>query len=141
MLHMCNTRQTCDLPIYAAHRDGTRWSILAPCDDPHGPAWRVVDTFDEPPEGGGAWAIRRLAEIVGRTGAPDASGSRREQMRLKGCWSCGSHGECYDGCDCAKCLDPEGYAEWRANNPDEYAEWLESQRLEHDEGCDCPGCV
>jgi hypothetical protein len=35
-------------PIYAAHRDGTRWSILAPCEDPLEPSWRVVDVLEEP---------------------------------------------------------------------------------------------
>ena len=44
------------------------------------------------------------------------------------CKSCGSTGRgCYDGCDCAKCIDPEGYADWRENNPEEYQEWLDRQ--------------
>ena len=31
-----------------------------------------------------------------------------------------------------KCIDPEGYAEWRENEPEEYQEWLYSQRNEED---------
>jgi hypothetical protein len=66
MLRMCNTRQTDDSPVYAVHRDGMRWSILAPCADPHGPAWHVVEAFDEPvPDELEAWAaaeLRRIAE-------------------------------------------------------------------------------
>ena len=47
---------------------------------------------------------------------------------MKPCWSCGSHGPCVGDCDCAKCLDPDGYAEWRQNHPEEYEDWLEEQR-------------
>jgi len=47
---------------------------------------------------------------------------------MKPCWSCGAQdGPCFGDCECAKCVDPEGYAEWRYNNPEEYEEWLESQ--------------
>jgi hypothetical protein len=51
-------------------------------------------------------------------------------MRIKPCWSCGSEEECYEQCSCAKCLNPEGYAEWKDNNPEEYNAWLESQSIE-----------
>lgn len=49
---------------------------------------------------------------------------------MKPCWSCGAQDEpCFDPrtCMCAKCVDPDGYAEWRNNNPDEYDAWLERQ--------------
>lgn len=46
---------------------------------------------------------------------------------MKPCWSCGSESDCMEGCYCAKCRDPEGYANWRENNPQEYNEWLERQ--------------
>jgi hypothetical protein len=60
---------------------------------------------------------------------------------MRGCWSCGSHGACFEGCVCAKCLDPDGYEEWRKNDPEGYEDWLDSQQLEHGEECDCPGCT
>jgi hypothetical protein len=45
---------------------------------------------------------------------------------LIACWSCGAKNEeCFDGCECAKCVDPEGYDEWRYNNPEEYEDWLD----------------
>ncbi|MEK9207703.1 MAG: hypothetical protein AAB922_04425 [Patescibacteria group bacterium] len=47
---------------------------------------------------------------------------------MKPCWDCGSTGKCYNFCGCAKCVDPEGYKEWRENNPDEYQDWLDEQR-------------
>ena len=51
-------------------------------------------------------------------------------MRLKPCWSCGAQDRaCFAGCECEKCIDPEGYAHWRRENPEEYREWLESQRI------------
>jgi hypothetical protein len=44
------------------------------------------------------------------------------------CWSCGAQDEeCFDACDCAKCVDPEGYEEWKNENPEEYEEWLERE--------------
>jgi hypothetical protein len=47
---------------------------------------------------------------------------------MKPCWSCGTTGpNCYPGCQCAKCVDPEGYEEWRRENPEDYEAWLESQ--------------
>ena len=46
---------------------------------------------------------------------------------MKPCWSCGSTGKCYPNCECAKCEDPEGYADWKYNNPEEYEDWLERQ--------------
>lgn len=49
---------------------------------------------------------------------------------MKPCWSCGSDEECYERWGCAKCLDPEGYEEWKYNNPEEYGDWLERQMEE-----------
>lgn len=46
-------------------------------------------------------------------------------MRLEPCWSCGSTGPCIGDCECAKCVDPEGYAEWRRENPEDYQDWLD----------------
>jgi hypothetical protein len=46
------------------------------------------------------------------------------------CWSCGSTSDCYGGCECAKCVDPVGYAEWRRECPEEYDDWCERQREE-----------
>jgi hypothetical protein len=57
-------------------------------------------------------------------------------MRLKPCWSCDAEGPCYPDCLCAKCVDPDGYEEWRSENPDQYADWLESQRVDGDEWVD-----
>jgi hypothetical protein len=51
---------------------------------------------------------------------------------FKPCWSCHSNGPCYDGCECAKCVDPEGYEEWKQTCPDEYEDWLERQRTDDD---------
>ena len=49
-------------------------------------------------------------------------------MRVfKPCWSCKARGACYPGCECAKCVDPEGYERWKRNNPHEYAAWRDSQ--------------
>jgi hypothetical protein len=61
-------------------------------------------------------------------------------MPFHGCWSCGAHGPCDTVCDCAKCVDPDGYEEWKVNNPEEYDDWLSRQALDHDEECDCPSC-
>lgn len=61
-------------------------------------------------------------------------------MTFKGCWSCGAHGPCYSDCQCAKCVDPIGYARWRRDNPKDYADWLQEQHLGHGEYCDCPSC-
>jgi hypothetical protein len=49
---------------------------------------------------------------------------------MKPCWSCGAQDAPCDErvCVCAKCVDPDGYREWRDQNPDDYARWLESQR-------------
>lgn len=48
---------------------------------------------------------------------------------FKPCWSCGAqYRECYPECECAKCVDPQGYEEWRHERPDEYREWIESQQ-------------
>ncbi len=52
---------------------------------------------------------------------------------MKPCWSCGTTTpDCSEDCECEKCIDPEGYAEWRENEPEEYQEWLYSQRNEED---------
>ncbi len=56
---------------------------------------------------------------------------------FKGCWSCGSHAACFDDCDCAKCVDPEDYEDWRQGNPAQYESWLERQQVDE---CGCPGC-
>jgi hypothetical protein len=51
--------------------------------------------------------------------------------RLKPCWSCGAQDRpCDDGCECAKCVDPDGYAQWRCDDPEAYDAWLESQMWE-----------
>lgn len=57
---------------------------------------------------------------------------------MRGCWSCGAHGPCFDPCYCARCVDPDGYDEWRNDDPEAYDSWLESQ--EDDSDCDCPTC-
>jgi hypothetical protein len=49
-------------------------------------------------------------------------------VKLIPCWSCDAVGPCTEGCLCAKCIDPEGYARWRSENPEEYRGWLNSQR-------------
>ena len=51
-------------------------------------------------------------------------------MRLKPCWSCGSEDSCYQDCMCRKCVDPEGYEEWKNNDVYDYNKWLESQEEE-----------
>jgi len=44
------------------------------------------------------------------------------------CWSCGSEdASCDDYCECARCVDPVGYEEWKNNCPDEYDAWLDRQ--------------
>lgn len=51
-----------------------------------------------------------------------------------GCWSCQSdYTYCYRGCECAKCMDPVGYGEWKDNNPKEHGQWWESQQENNDE--------
>jgi hypothetical protein len=52
------------MPVYAAHRDGSRWSIIGPCDDPCWPAWRVIAVIDEPASDAAVWAAQRLDELV-----------------------------------------------------------------------------
>lgn len=50
------------------------------------------------------------------------------------CKDCGStEPDCYDSCECAKCVDPEGYEAWKYYNPEEYQEWLNRQKEEEDE--------
>ena len=49
---------------------------------------------------------------------------------MKPCWSCGAQNEpCNEEeCECAKCIDPEGYENWKTENPEEYELWLEDQQ-------------
>ena len=55
-------------------------------------------------------------------------------MKIKPCWSCGSiKKNCYEGCECLKCLYPSDYEEWKVSSPEEYNSWLESQ-IEEEEG-------
>ena len=61
-------------------------------------------------------------------------------MTMRGCWSCGSHSACYSDCECAKCIDPLGYSDWRSSDPDRYDAWMEDQQLEYGADCDCPSC-
>ncbi len=50
------------------------------------------------------------------------------------CWSCGStQPYCYEGCECAKCEDPEGYEEWKKECPEEYEDWKERQKGNDDD--------
>ncbi len=46
------------------------------------------------------------------------------------CDYCGSDDECHEDCECAKCMNPEQYADWKENNPEEYSDWLEKKRNE-----------
>lgn len=55
-------------------------------------------------------------------------------MKIAPCWSCGSDSDCYEGCSCAKCVDPEGYEMWRNQNPEQYDYWLEKQAEKYEEG-------
>jgi hypothetical protein len=48
--------------------------------------------------------------------------------RLRPCWSCGAQdAPCEGDCQCAKCVDPGGYDEWRDRAPGEYRRWLADQ--------------
>jgi hypothetical protein len=55
-------------------------------------------------------------------------------MMIAPCWSCGSGAACFGGCECAKCLDPAGYDEWK--NSEEYADWIQHQHELASEGYD-----
>lgn len=46
------------------------------------------------------------------------------------CDFCDSDGECFDGCGCSKCVNPERYEEWKENHPEKYEMWLGKKRLE-----------
>ena len=46
---------------------------------------------------------------------------------MKPCWSCGSEGECFADCNCAKCIDIESYEEWKENHPLQYLRWRKRQ--------------
>jgi hypothetical protein len=53
---------------------------------------------------------------------------------MQPCWSCGVvDGPCVEWCECAKCVDPIGYAEWRDENPDAYARWMARNVEDEDE--------
>jgi hypothetical protein len=48
---------------------------------------------------------------------------------MKPCWSCGTRTRrCRYGCECAKCVDPQDYKQWKEENPEEYREWLREQK-------------
>jgi hypothetical protein len=56
------------------------------------------------------------------------------EMVLRPCWSCGTTDrDCFSGCQCAKCVDPEGYAEWKANYPERYDTWLQLNLVDSDD--------
>jgi hypothetical protein len=40
------------------------------------------------------------------------------------CNYCHSRGACLDNCPCQKCVDPERYARWKAEDPWGYLDWL-----------------
>ena len=47
---------------------------------------------------------------------------------MKPCWSCGTETpDCDPVCECAKCVNPIAYDEWKNENPQEYQDWLEAQ--------------
>ncbi len=48
------------------------------------------------------------------------------------CDFCFSQGRCYSGCECAKCIDPESYDQWKRNCHEEYDQWLEQKREEEE---------
>jgi hypothetical protein len=53
---------------------------------------------------------------------------------MKPCWSCGAKNRaCFAGCECAKCVDPIDYSEWKNNNPEEYQEWLDENTVDPDD--------
>lgn len=49
-------------------------------------------------------------------------------MPFPPCQYCGVNGPCIEGCDCAKCADPESYARFK-NDPVRYYRWIEKQRM------------
>jgi hypothetical protein len=50
------------------------------------------------------------------------------------CWSCGAKNRsCFEDCECAKCVDPEGYEEWQRNDPEGYADWLDRNTVDPDD--------
>ncbi len=48
------------------------------------------------------------------------------------CDFCESYGPCIAGCECAKCVDPNGYQEWKETKPEEYNDWLAKKHAEDD---------
>lgn len=53
------------------------------------------------------------------------------------CNFCESEGACFPKCECAKCLDPKSYDEWKHNEDGDYSpqykKWLLSQAESEDE--------
>ena len=52
------------------------------------------------------------------------------------CNYCYSEGRCHNGCQCAKCVDPEDYNEWKINYPEEYEQWIEGEKEEEEHESD-----
>ncbi len=50
--------------------------------------------------------------------------SEQNNQSVRYCDFCLSAGVCVSSCECAKCIDPEEYEEWKSNNPEEYENWL-----------------
>jgi len=47
------------------------------------------------------------------------------------CWSCESTKRwCFHDCECAKCIDREGYDIWKNDNPEEYQDLLDRQKYD-----------
>jgi len=67
-----------------------------------------------------------LADTGDESGCGSVRSGGDEIMPLIPCWSCGADNEpCFEDCLCAKCVDPDGYDEWRYDNPEEYQDWLD----------------
>lgn len=48
--------------------------------------------------------------------------------KIDPCRYCGATTkDCLPGCQCAKCIDPKSYADWKKNKPEQYQKWLDSQ--------------
>ncbi len=43
------------------------------------------------------------------------------------CNYCFSAGACYQGCDCAKCINPDSYNDWKQNDPEAYQAWKQGE--------------
>lgn len=57
----------------------------------------------------------------------------RNELNFMQCDYCESYGDCYPDCECSKCIDPEGYEDWKENSPEEYEAWVEKKLREEDE--------